>query len=93
MSLMLVAEMWSVVKDSIISSDRSIVAENIITMLVDNDVSASEIREAFRGEGIIIDALKFYIDSDEGEWDDEDELDSELDYIDDDDDDEEDENW
>ena len=94
MSLMLVVEMWSVVKESIISSDLSIVAENIITMLIDNDVSADEIHRAFRGEGVVIDALKSYIYSDEDIWSDEDELDVELDYVDDDDDDDEtDENW
>ncbi len=96
MSLMLVVEMWSVVKDSIISSDRSMVADNIVTMLIDNDVDADDIRRAFRGEGVVIDALKSYIDSDVDEWAEDDNLDIDLDYIDDDNDDDDnddDENW
>ena len=97
MSLMLVVEMWSVVKDSIISSDRSMVADNIVTMLIDNDVDADDIRRAFRGEGVVIDALKSYIDSDVDEWTEDDNLDIDLDYIDDDtdddDDNDDDENW
>ena len=97
MSLMLVTEMWSVVKDSIISSDRSMVADNIVTMLIDNDVDADDIRRAFRGEGVVIDALKSYIDSDVDEWAEDDNLDIDIDYIDDDngddDDYDDDENW
>lgn len=97
MSLMLVVEMWSVVKDSIISSDRSMVADNIVTMLIDNDVDADDIRRAFRGEGVVIDALKSYIDSDVDEWAEDDNLDIDIDYIDDDngddDDYDDDENW
>ena len=96
MSLMLVVEMWSVVKDSIISSDRSMVADNIVTMLIDNDVDADDIRRAFRGEGVVIDALKSYIDSDVDEWTEDDNLDIDIDYIDDDngdDDNYDDENW
>ena len=96
MSLMLVVEMWSVVKDSIISSDRSMVADNIVTMLIDNDVSADDVRRAFRGEGVVIDALKSYIDSDVDEWTEDDNLDIDIDYIDDDngdDDNYDDENW
>lgn len=93
MSLSLVAEMWHAVKESIISSDRGIVADNIIAMLIDHDISPDEIRKAFRGEGDIIDALKYYMDSEDWSTDEEDnelEEDDDL-YFDDDEDD--DENW
>jgi uncharacterized protein (DUF433 family) len=91
MSLSLVAEMWLAVKESIISSDRSIVADNVISMLIDHDISPDEIRKSFRGEGDIIDALKYYMDSEDWSSDDEeDESDDEL-YFDDND--EDDENW
>ena len=92
MSLSLVAEMWLVVKESIISSDRSVVADNIISMLIDHDISPDEIRKSFRGEGDIIDSLKYYMDSEEWSSDEEeeDESDDEL-YFDDDE--EDDENW
>lgn len=93
MSLTLVAEMWTSVKESIISSDRGVVADNIIAMLIDHDISADEIRKAFRGEGDIIDALKYYMDSEDwSSQDDEDELEDDDLYFDDEDSDE-DENW
>jgi hypothetical protein len=86
MSLTLVAEMWSAVKESIISSDRSVVADNVISMLIDHDIGPDEIRKAFRGEGDIIDALKYYMDSED--WsdseEDEEEIEEEL-YSDDED--------
>jgi hypothetical protein len=87
MSLTLVAEMWSAVKESIISSDRSVVADNVISMLIDHDIGPDEIRKAFRGEGDIIDALKYYMDSED--WsdseEDEEEIDEEELYFDDED--------
>lgn len=93
MSLALVAEMWLAVKESIISSDRSVVADNVISMLIDHDIGPDEIRKAFRGEGDIIDALKYYMDSEEwsNDEDEEDDLDQDELYFDEDD--EEDENW
>lgn len=92
-NLTLVVEMWLAVKESIISSDRAIVADNVISLLVDHDVSVDEIHRAFRGEGDIIDALKYHVDASDFQFDDdEDELD-EVDYSFDDDDEESDENW
>jgi hypothetical protein len=92
--LALVAEMWLAVKESIISSDRAIVADNVISLLVDHDFSADEISKAFRGEGEIIDALKYHVDSDDFQFDD-DEIEDDVDYSFDDDydDDESDDNW
>jgi hypothetical protein len=55
------------------------VADNIVTMLIDNDVDADDIRRAFRGEGVVIDALKSYIDSDVDEWTEDDNLDIDID--------------
>jgi hypothetical protein len=78
--LSLVAEMWLAVKESIISSDRAIVADNVIALLVDHDISADEIRKAFRGEGDIIDALKYYVDDADTSYDDEDSDDDIVDY-------------
>ena len=91
--LSLVAEVWSVIKESIIGVDRVGVADNIVSLLIDHGVDADEIRRAFRGDGDIADALKFYLESDgESSWDDEE--DDEIEYrFDDEDDDETDENW
>jgi hypothetical protein len=91
-SLSLAAELWSAVKESIISSDRASVADTVIAMLIDHDVSAEEIRREFRGDGDIIEALKYYSDLDAESWDeiDEDETDDYgVDYRSGDDDDDE----
>ena len=90
-SLTLLAEMWSAVKESVISSDRASVADNVVSLLVDHDISPEEIRRAFRAEGDIIDALKFYMDNDEAWVEDEDE-ETEIEYSFEDHDDE-DEDW
>ena len=92
-SLALLVEVWSVVKESVISTDRAQVSDSIVSILVDHDISPDEIRRAFRGDGDITDALKFYIDDDES-WEEDENDETELDYtFDDEDDDETDENW
>jgi hypothetical protein len=91
--LTLLAEMWSAVKESVISSDRAQVADNVVSLLVDHDISPEEIRRAFRSEGDIIDALKFHIDDDESWIEDEDEDEIDYTFDDHDDDDDIDENW
>ena len=92
--LSLVAEVWSVIKESIIGVDRVGVADNIVSLLIDHGVDADEIRRAFRGDGDIADALKFYLESDgESSWDDEEDDEIEYRFDDEDDDDETDENW
>ena len=92
-SLTLLVEMWQAVKESVIASDRAQVADNVVSLLVDHDISPEEIRRAFRGEGDIIDSLKFYIDDDESWIADEDEDEIEYSFDDHDDDDDIDENW
>jgi len=92
-SLTLLVEMWQAVKESVIASDRAAVADNVVSLLVDHDVSPEEIRRAFRGEGDIIDSLKFYIDDDESWEEDEDEDEIEYSFDDHDNDDDIDENW
>ena len=93
-ALTLVVETWNAVKESIISSDRGVVADNVVSLLIDHDIAHDEIRRAFRGEGDIIDALKYYIDNDE-KWDEtaEEDDDDELEYRYDDEDDDESEDW
>lgn len=71
--LVLVSELWEVIKPSIISTDRSGVADNIASVMVDHGYGVDEIREAFRGDYDIVEALKYYSDE---EWTDEEEEDS-----------------
>jgi hypothetical protein len=88
MKLDLVAELWEVVKTSIISSDKPEVADSVVSMLVDHGCAVDEIREAFRGDHAIIESLKYYSNE---EWvEDEQEDEWTLDH---DDDDESDDDW
>jgi hypothetical protein len=92
-NLSLVVEVWHVIKESIIGVDRVGVADNVVSLLIDHGIDADEIRRAFRGDGDIADALKFYLESDGEEYTDEDEEDIEYSFDDHDDDDDVDENW
>jgi hypothetical protein len=79
--LPLVVEVWNVIKESIIGVDRVGVADNVVSLLIDHGLAADEIRKAFRGDGDIADALKFYLESDGVDYSDEDEeLDDDVDY-------------
>lgn len=81
-NLVLLAEVWSVIKDSISTSERDGVADTIVSLLIDHDISPDDIKRAFRGDdGGILDALKFYAEaaeSDEFTYDDD--QDEEFDY-------------
>lgn len=82
LELSLASEVWEVVKPSVISSDRSSVADNLVSMLIDNGYVAEDIKSAFRNDWDIIEALKYYVsDDDNEEW-----TDDEEDILDDDDD-------
>jgi hypothetical protein len=79
--LSLVVEVWHVIKESIIGVDRVGVADNVVSLLIDHGIDADEIRKAFRGDGDIADALKFYLESDGEDYSDEDDdLDDDIDY-------------
>ena len=72
MKLDVIAEVWLMMKDSILSTDRDTVAENLVGILIDNDYSPAEIKSAFRGDYDVSTALKEYVD-DAVEFEDEDE--------------------
>jgi hypothetical protein len=50
MSLNLVADAWEELKRFIIVTDRTEAADSLVNILIDNDVSSQEIRDAFRGD-------------------------------------------
>jgi hypothetical protein len=83
LELTLAAEVWEVVKPSVISSDRQSVADNLISMMIDNGYSVADIKAAFRNDSDIIDTLKYYVAGhDADDWtdeDDDDDLDSDND--------------
>jgi hypothetical protein len=79
MSVELASEIWTEIKRHINSVDRNDAAETMVSVLIDNDVSAEEIKSAFKGDAEIKRALTDYLkeeeevdDEEEEEYDDED---------------------
>jgi hypothetical protein len=63
MSLHLVNEIWKVLKPSIEAGDMNGAAETLVNYLVDEDYSPNEIKQVFRGDSEIKDALTYYLES------------------------------
>lgn len=80
MSVVLASEIWSEVKRYISSVDRSEAAETVVSVLIDNDVDAEEIKNTFKGDGDIKRALSQYAKDDIEEEDEEDEEDYDDSY-------------
>jgi hypothetical protein len=79
MSVELAAEIWAEVKRYVNSVDRSEAAETLVTVLIDNDVSAEEIKNSFKGDGDVKRALAEYLKEEENlEEEDEDDYDDEY---------------
>jgi hypothetical protein len=78
MSVELASEIWTEVKRYVNSVDRNEAAETVVSILIDNDVNAEEIKAAFKGDGDIKRALADYLKEEE-------ELEEEEDSYDDDD--------
>jgi hypothetical protein len=77
-------EVWQELKRYVNGMDRAEAAEALVSVLIDNDVSAEEIKSAFKSDTEVKQALKQYLDDhadDEEDYDDEEE-----DYNDEDDD-------
>ena len=64
--------------------DRAEAAESLVSVLIDNDVSAEEIKAAFKGDSEVKQALNQYLDDhaddDEEDHDDYDDEDEDEDY-------------
>lgn len=84
MAVELANEVWQELKRHINSMDRAEAAETLVSVLIDNDVTAEEIKLAFKGDSEVKQALKQYMDDHAEIEDDEDDYDED----DDDDDDE-----
>jgi len=91
-NLTLAYELWNAVSESISSIDRDSVAESVVALLIEHDISPDQIRKAFRGDGDIIEAVKLHADLDtvdeDSEYEDEDEDSIDYSFDDTDDDDE-----
>ena len=79
MSADLSKEIWNELKRYVNTVDRDEAAETLISVLIDNDVAADEIRDTFKGDAEVRRALTSYLkdhadDQDEDEdWENEDE--------------------
>ena len=79
MSVELSREIWTELRRYVNTVDRSEAAETLISVLIDNDVAADEIRDTFKGDAEVRRALTSYLkdhadDQDEDEdWENEDE--------------------
>ena len=65
MSVELASEIWREIKRHINSVDRNDAAETMVSVLIDNDVSAEEIKSAFKGDAEIKRALSDYLKEEE----------------------------
>jgi len=81
MSVDLSREIYNELKRFINVVDRDEAAETLVSVLIDNDISADDIKDAFKGEADIKRALTSYLDDHQ----DEDEEDTDLDWEEDDD--------
>ena len=83
MSIEVAAELWGELKRYVNTVDRDEAAEAVVSVLIDNDHDADEIRSAFKGDSDIKHALAAYAgtvtDSDDDEFE-EDDFDSEHDW-------------
>jgi hypothetical protein len=76
-------EIWQELKRYVNGMDRAEAAEALVSVLIDNDVSAEEIKTAFKSDTEVKQALKQYLDDHADEEDDEDEYDDDDDEDDD----------
>jgi hypothetical protein len=65
MSLSLINEIWKVLKPSIEVGDTSEAAETLVNYLVEEDYSPAEIKQIFRSDKDIKDAVSFYLEKPE----------------------------
>jgi hypothetical protein len=64
----LASEIWSELKRYINTVDRDEAAETLVSVLVDHDINADDIRDAFKGDSEVKRALTSYLDdADESE--------------------------
>ena len=79
MAVELANEVWQELKRYVNTVDRADAAESLVSVLIDNDISAEEIKSAFKSDSEVKQALKQYLDDhadddyDEEDYDDDDE--------------------
>ena len=61
MSVELSREIWTEIKRYVNPQDRNEAAETLVSVLIDNDVNADDIRDTFKGDSDIKRALTHYL--------------------------------
>ena len=77
MSVDLAKEIWDELKRYVNTVDRDEAAETLVSVLIDNDAAADDIKTVFKSDSEIKRALASYLKDHEDEDDDEDEYDEE----------------
>lgn len=72
MSIELSKEIWDELKRYVNTVDRNDAAETLVSVLIDNDVAADEIKETFKSDSDVKRALAHYLKDQEDEEDQED---------------------
>lgn len=80
MSITLVAEVWRALKGEMDENNLVYAAESLINVLIDNDYDTADIKEAFRRDTVVMEALKDYSAAQEEEEEDYEEEEEEEDY-------------
>jgi hypothetical protein len=73
MSVALAKEIWDELRRYVNTVDRTDAAETVVSVLIDNDVAADEIKDTFKNDTEVKRALAHYLKDQEEEEDDTDE--------------------
>ena len=71
MSLSLVSEVWDALRQHIQLADKVDAADTLVNLLIDSGFDADEIKENFRGDKEIANALSYFSQEEDEEYDDE----------------------
>jgi hypothetical protein len=83
MSVELAREIWNEIRRYVNTVDRDEAAETLVSVLIDNDVAADEIKSTFKNDSEVKRALAHYLKDHEDEEDDDDREDEDEDEDDD----------
>lgn len=73
MTLELVSEIWSELRRYVNTSDRDEAAECMVSVLIDNNIDADEIKSAFKTDSEVKRALTTYLQNHDDDEDEDDE--------------------
>jgi hypothetical protein len=84
MSVELAKEIWNELKRYVNVVDRGEAAETVVSVLIDNDFAADEIKDGFKGDSEVKRALNSYLKDHADDEEDEEDLHNDYDEEDDD---------